>query len=129
MRVAFDEERLISDAGLLADRDVRGAVGDRGAGERVGVAGPEAPGAALPGRKVMSLVHGMLAGADRIDHMNVLRAGSTQLVLGHRVMAPSTLGRFCGRSRSGMSASSTVCLTSRSRGRGPPAPARATGRW
>ena len=42
----------------------------------------------------MSLVHGMLAGADSIDQMNVLRAGSTGLVLGHRVMAPSTLGTF-----------------------------------
>ena len=26
--------------------------------------------------------------------MNVLRAGSTGLILGHRVMAPSTLGTF-----------------------------------
>jgi hypothetical protein len=43
---------------------------------------------------VMSLVHGMMAGADSIDDMNVLRAGSTELVLGHRVMAPSTLGTF-----------------------------------
>ena len=42
----------------------------------------------------MSLVHGMLAGADSIDQMNVLRAGSTGLALGHRVMAPSTLGTF-----------------------------------
>ena len=55
---------------------------------------PKAPGAALPGRKVMSLMHGMLAGADSIDDMNVLRAGSTGLVLGHTVMAPSTLGTF-----------------------------------
>src|SRR5204863_2550410 len=51
-------------------------------------------GACLPGRKVMSLVHGMLAGADSIDDMNVLRAGSTGMILGHRVMAPSTLGTF-----------------------------------
>jgi Transposase DDE domain group 1 len=36
----------------------------------------------------------MLAGADSIDNMNVLRAGSTGLILGHRVMAPSTLGTF-----------------------------------
>src|SRR3978361_2484691 len=42
----------------------------------------------------MSVVVGMLAGADSIDDMNVLRAGSTGLVLGHRVMAPSTLGTF-----------------------------------
>jgi hypothetical protein len=42
----------------------------------------------------MSLVHGMLAGADSIDDMNLLRAGSTGVILGHRVMAPSTLGTF-----------------------------------
>ncbi|MBV9197282.1 MAG: IS1380 family transposase, partial [Solirubrobacterales bacterium] len=42
----------------------------------------------------MTLVHGMLAGADSIDDMNLLRAGSTQLILGHQVMAPSTLGTF-----------------------------------
>jgi len=77
----------------------------------------------------MSLVHGMLAGADRIDQMDVLRAGSTGLILGHRVMAPSTLGTFCGRSRSGMSASSTVFSMSRSSARGSRALARGTGRW
>jgi hypothetical protein len=55
---------------------------------------PKAPGAGMPGRKVMSLVHGMLAGADSIDDINVLRAGSTGLILGHRMMAPSTLGTF-----------------------------------
>ena len=42
----------------------------------------------------MSLVHGMLAGADGVEDLNVLGAGSTSLVLGHRVMAPSTLGTF-----------------------------------
>ena len=52
------------------------------------------PGAALPGRKVMTLIPGMLAGADSIDDMDLLRAGSTGLVLGHQVMAPSTLGTF-----------------------------------
>ena len=38
VRVQFDEQRLVSDAGLLVYRDARGAVGDRGVGERVGVA-------------------------------------------------------------------------------------------
>jgi hypothetical protein len=42
----------------------------------------------------MGLLHGMLAGADGIDDVNVLRAGSTQLILGRRAMAPSTLGTF-----------------------------------
>src|SRR4249919_2599624 len=92
--VRFDDQRLVSDAGLLLTGSLA---------ERLGVEqlvndsvwlDPKAPGAALPGRKVMSLVHGMLAGADSIDDMHVLRAGSTGLVLGHAVMAPSTLGTF-----------------------------------
>lgn len=45
-----------------------------------------APGAALPGRKVTSLVHGTLAGTDSTDDMDVLRAGSTRLVLGYAVL-------------------------------------------
>jgi len=36
----------------------------------------------------------MIAGGTHIDHAEMLRAGSTASVLGHRVMAPSTLGRF-----------------------------------
>jgi len=47
-----------------------------------------------PGRKVMSLVSAMLLGADSIDDCDVLRSGRTARVLGHRVMAPSTLGTF-----------------------------------
>ena len=36
----------------------------------------------------------MVAGASHIDHAQRLRAGATGGVLGHRVMAPSTLGSF-----------------------------------
>jgi hypothetical protein len=94
VRVAFDEQRLISDAGLLVCATLADRLGiEELVNESVSL-DPEAPGAALPGRKVMSLVHGMLAGADSIDDINVLRAGSTGLILGHRVMAPSTLGTF-----------------------------------
>jgi len=94
VRVRFDEERLISDAGLLVTATLAERLGiEQLVNESVWL-DPRSPGACLPGRKVMSLVHGMLAGADSIDDMNVLRAGSTGLVLGHRVMAPSTLGTF-----------------------------------
>ena len=94
VRVAFDEERLISDAGLMVTATLAQRLGiEQLVNESVWL-DPRAPGACLPGRKVMSLVHGMLAGADSIDDMNVLRAGSTGLILGHRVMAPSTLGTF-----------------------------------
>ncbi len=94
VRVAFNEERLVSDAGLLVSATLAGRLGiEELVNESVWL-DPRAPGACLPGRKVMSLVHGILAGADSIDDMNVLRAGSTGLILGHRVMAPSTLGTF-----------------------------------
>jgi Transposase DDE domain group 1 len=94
VRVRFDERRLVSDAGLLVTATLADRLGiEELVNESVWL-GYRVPGAALPGRKVMSLVHGMLAGADSIDDMDVLRAGSTGLVLGHRVMAPSTLGTF-----------------------------------
>ena len=92
--VRFDEQRLVSDAGLLLTATLAERLGvERLVNDSVRL-GRGVAGAALPGRKVMSLVHGMLAGADSIDDMNVLRAGSTGLVLGHAVMAPSTLGTF-----------------------------------
>jgi len=94
VRVVFDEQRLVSNAGLLVTATLADRLGiEEVVNESVWL-DPRLPGAALPGRKVMSLVHGMLAGADSIDDMNVLRAGSTGLILGHRVMAPSTLGTF-----------------------------------
>jgi hypothetical protein len=52
------------------------------------------PGAARPGRKLLTLVHALLAGGDCIDDVEALRAGSTGAVLGHRVMAASTVGTW-----------------------------------
>ena len=92
-QVIFDEPNLVANAGLLlvgtlvvrlrlellVNTTVR-LVG------RVG--------GALPGRKVLTLVHAIVAGGSHIDHADVLRAGNTAGVLPHRVMAPSTLGTF-----------------------------------
>jgi hypothetical protein len=62
--VAFDDERLVSDAGLLLPATLAGRFGlERLVNETVRL-GEGVPGAALPGRKVLSLVHGMLAGAE-----------------------------------------------------------------
>ena len=91
--VEFDDERLIANAGLvlmatlgrrlrieqMVDKMVR-------LGERAG--------AAQPGRKVLTLIHAIAAGADSIDDTEVLRAGATEALLGHKAMAPSTLGTF-----------------------------------
>src|SRR6266540_2186256 len=41
-----------------------------------------------------TLVHTMLAGGGCIDDADQLRCGATSQVLGHRVMAPSTVGTF-----------------------------------
>src|ERR1700728_3549610 len=88
--VSFDEPNLVANAGLLlvatlADRlDLEGLVN-----ATVRMAGRV--GGAAPGRKVLTLVHAIVAGATHIDHADVLRSGNTAGVLGHRVMAPSTL--------------------------------------
>jgi hypothetical protein len=77
VRVEFTEQRLVSDAGLLLSASLAERLGiEQLVNDSVWL-GYKVPGAALPGRKVMSLVHGMLAGADSIDDMNLLRAGST----------------------------------------------------
>ena len=91
--VTFDEPNLVANAGLLLvgtlvvrlelEALVNAAVRLVG---RVG--------GALPGRKVLTLVHALVAGGSHIDHAEVLRAGNTAGVLPHRVMAPSTLGTF-----------------------------------
>jgi hypothetical protein len=88
LRVVFNDERLVSDAGLLLVATLAQRLGLEDLVNESVWLGYRTPGAMLPGRKVMTLVHGMIAGADSIDDMNVLRAGSTGLVLGHRVMAP-----------------------------------------
>lgn len=47
-----------------------------------------------PGRKLLTVVAAMMAGATHIDHVEVLRAGATGRVLPFKVMAPSTVGTF-----------------------------------
>ena len=51
-------------------------------------------GGANPGRKTLTLVSAMLAGGSHIDHVDLLRAGSTGRVLPFPVMASSTVGTF-----------------------------------
>src|SRR5680860_1438774 len=93
LQVAFDDERAVADAGLVLPATLAGRLGLEGLVDASVHLGTR-PGAARPGRKVMTLVHAILAGADCIDDADLLRAGSTEAVLGHRVMAPSTLGTF-----------------------------------
>lgn len=93
IEVTFDEPNLVANAGLLLVATLVIRLGlERLINATLDLSGRV--GGALPGRKVLTLVHAMVAGASHIDHADMLRSGATQSVLGHRVMAPSTLGTF-----------------------------------
>jgi DDE family transposase len=91
--VIFDDNHAVANAGLLLPATLAAHLGIEALSDEVIDLGPR-PGAARPGRKVMTLVHSIVAGGDSIDDADVLRCGSTAEVLGHQVMAPSTLGTF-----------------------------------
>src|SRR5215217_3398583 len=87
----FDEPNLVSSAGLVPVMALARKAGLRElADERLTV--PTDKGA-NPGLKVSSLVAGMVAGADSIEDMELLRHGGMGRVFGH-ADAPSTLGSF-----------------------------------
>jgi hypothetical protein len=93
VRVEFDDERLVANAGVLLTSTLVKRLGvERLVDETVDLG--RRAGAARPGRKVCSLVHAIVLGADSIDDCDVLRSGGTEALLGHRVLAPSTLGTF-----------------------------------
>ena len=104
--VAFDDRRAVASAGLLLAATLAERLGIEQATDQLVDLG-DRPGAARPGRKLLTLVHAMIAGGDCIDDVELLRCGSTQAVLGHRVMAASTVGTFLRSFRSATSASST----------------------
>jgi hypothetical protein len=91
--VAFDDDHAVANAGLLLPATLAERVEIEVVVDQLVDLGAR-PGHHRPGRKVLTLVHALVAGGDCIDDADVLRAGSTAEVLGHRVMAPSTLGTF-----------------------------------
>ena len=92
-RVVFDDERAVTNAGLMLPAVLAGRLGIEALVDETVCLG-DRPGAANPGRKVMTLLSAMALGADCIDDCDLLRSGQTSAVLGHRVAAPSTLGTF-----------------------------------
>lgn len=90
---AFDDDRLVPDAGLILPATLAhhlglGALADEHL--RLGTR----PGRGNVGEKLLTLVMSALAGGDHIDHVDALRAGGTGRVLGFRVKAASTVGTF-----------------------------------
>jgi hypothetical protein len=92
-RVLFDDDRVVASAGVLLPAMLAGRLGIEGLVDRTVDLGAR-PGAANPGRKVMTLVSAMALGADCIDDCDVLRSGQTRAVLSHELSAPSTVGTF-----------------------------------
>ncbi len=93
VEVSFDDPNLVANAGLLLTATLSDRLGLESLIDGTVKLGGRT-GGAHPWRKVLTLTHAMIAGATHIDHADMLRAGSTASVLGHRVMAPSTLGTF-----------------------------------
>jgi hypothetical protein len=94
VQVKFDDERVVSDAGLMLVATLAARLGVEELAQRLVRLRPKRPGAGNAGGKVMSLVFAMVLGADSIDDCDVLRAGRTRRLLGGWVAAPSTLGTF-----------------------------------
>jgi hypothetical protein len=91
--VAFDDDRLVADAGLLLPATLAHHLGLKELVDEHLDLGAR-PGRANVGHKLLTLVMSARDGGDCIDDANALRAGSTERVLGFSVKAASTLGTF-----------------------------------
>ena len=89
IQIAFDDHRLVNNAGLLLPATLAQHVGLRELVDRHLDLG-RAPGLANTGDKMMALVASALAGGDCIDDAEVLRAGGTAGAIGGTVKAPPT---------------------------------------
>jgi Transposase DDE domain group 1 len=94
LAVEFDDERVVSDAGIALVATLVARLGIEALAQRLVRLRRDRPGAANAGRKVMALMFAMVLGADSIDDTDVLRAGRTRRLLGGWLPAPSTLGTF-----------------------------------
>jgi hypothetical protein len=91
--VVFDGDHAVANAGLVLVAMCSTALGiEATANEYVDLG--DRRGASRPGRKILTLLHSMVVGGDCIDDVDVLRSGSTDKMLRHQVIAPSTIGTF-----------------------------------
>lgn len=89
LRATFDHEGLVANAGLIVPATLMSRLGlEALIDEHVKT------GSSRPGRKILTVVAAIIAGATHIDHVDMLRAGSTGRVLPFKPMAASTIGTF-----------------------------------
>ena len=107
IQIAFDDHRLVANAGLLLPVTLAQHLGLRELVDNHVDLG-DAPGRANAGDKMLTLVASALAGGDCIDDADVLRTGGTASAIGCVVKAPSTPrfreGRLWGASGGATSA-------------------------
>jgi hypothetical protein len=89
--VDLDDARAVANAGVMLPALFARRLGLQELVEECVDLG-DRPGAANPGRKVMTMCLAMVLGADCIDDCDLLRSGQTGAVLGHGIAAPSTMG-------------------------------------
>ena len=106
IQIAFDDHRLVANAGLILPATLALLLGlPQLLRKRLDHGG--APGRAITGDKMMTLVASALAGGDCIDDDDVLRAVGTARVLGSRLRLPPPWAPSCAASGGAMSASWT----------------------
>lgn len=88
IEVTADDVSLVADAGLILPATLGQRLGLPGLLDTRVTAGPNAA------DKCLTVIHSALAGGDCIDDVAALQAGATAAVLGHRAVAPSTVGTF-----------------------------------
>ena len=89
IRIAFDDHRLVNNAGLILPATLALHLGLPQLVDRHLDLG-HATGRANTGDKMLTLVASALAGGDCINDADALRAGGTARVLGFTAKAPST---------------------------------------
>lgn len=89
LRATFDHEGLVANAGLIVPATLIARLGLEALIDTL-----VRTGASRPGRKILTVVAAILAGGTHIDHVDMLRAGSTRRVLPFKPMAASTIGTF-----------------------------------
>src|ERR671919_1899119 len=93
LSVTFDDPNLVANAGLMLPGTLAQKLGVSDVvDDRVDLSGRV--GGANCGIKAMTVISALLAGAEWIDDVDVLRAGGSEIACGHEVRAPSTIGTW-----------------------------------
>jgi hypothetical protein len=99
--IAFDDTHAVANAGLLLPATLAQRLGIEQAADALIDLGNR-PGAHRPGRKLLTLIHSMIAGGDCIDDADHLRGPLTPSAaqsVSERSPSASGWSRWCGRRR------------------------------